>query len=149
MVELPYFTEPGFESQFNTPEGKLASGFYNERTFVLSRNFIKRGLEFLPLNFEEEIKAFYLTGLSDDLPGVLVGVIEQMKALIEESEGSIDINRITEGVGEGEAEDKLVTIKESSILPNQKVLTEGACLTLKRTLSSLIQFSSGSSSQNK
>ncbi|SCV71068.1 BQ2448_3830 [Microbotryum intermedium] len=121
MVENPYYTEPGFEKQVATPEGQAASDLYNERTFVLTRAFVKRAVEYPPLNFEQEVKAYYSEGLGRDVPGALGLIVRQSRALLEES---------------GQFEEEQGS-RESNVVEGLKVLTEGAGLSLKRTLASL------------
>lgn len=83
--------------------------------------FVKRACEFPPLDFEKEVKAFYFDGISKNNLGVLKVVVEEAQALLEESE---------------EKEGR----EESQILVGQSVLTEGACLSLKRIVGSLVDL---------
>lgn len=148
MVEAPYITEvscvylrtrevrhsnqdsfpwkPGFEKSLDTVDGQAASNLYSERTYVLTRMFVKRACEFPPLGFEEEIKAFYFDGLLKNNLGVLKLVIQEAKSLLAESE---EVH--------GKEEE---AIKASKILVGQSVFTEGACLSLKRIVVSLIDI---------
>ncbi|GAA5927706.1 ubiquitin-conjugating enzyme E2 [Sporobolomyces koalae] len=136
MVEDPYFTEPGFEKQMGTPEGTAASELYNERTLVLTRNFVKRACEYPPANFGREIAAYYYTGLPSNppTPGALGGIVEQCRALLEESEKWLAASKLepTEDRNDAQARPP-----PSVIVPSQRVLTEGAGLSLKRTLKAL------------
>ncbi|KAK4055618.1 hypothetical protein OIV83_000164 [Microbotryomycetes sp. JL201] len=124
MTENPYYTEPGFEKQQGTNEGKRASEMYNERTLVLTRAFVQRAIQYPPTGFKEEIEAYYKTGLPET-PGALRGIVEQSKALLEESAAFHE---------QGEDSEKR---PESAVVPGLLVLTQGACLTLKRTVSGL------------
>lgn len=121
--------QPGFEKQQTTTEGQIASELYNERTFVLTRAFVKRACEYPPVGFEDEIKAYYYSGLPTTGPGALVGIVEQAKALLEESERF--------HLEPSEEEDEGKKRVRSVVIPAQNVLTEGAVLSLKRTLSGL------------
>ncbi|KDE07879.1 hypothetical protein MVLG_01972 [Microbotryum lychnidis-dioicae p1A1 Lamole] len=121
MVENPYYTEPGFEKQLSTVEGQAASDLYNERTFVLSRAFVKRAVEYAPMNFEKEVRAYYVDGLEEGVPGALGLIVRQSRALLEESA------KFEEEQGS----------RDSSVVEGLKVLTEGAGLSLKRTLMGL------------
>jgi len=114
-----------------TPEGTSASELYNERTLVLTRTFVKRACEYPPSGFEREINAYYYTGLpsTPPTPGALKEIVEQCRSLLEESE-----KWLAEKEGEGEGE---VKPPQSSVVPSQRVLTEGAGLSLKRTLKGL------------
>lgn len=153
MVEEPYYTEvrslptpphsslthspqPGFEKQQTTTEGQIASELYNERTFVLTRAFVKRACEYPPVGFEDEIKAYYYSGLPTTGPGALAGIVEQAKALLEESERFHLEDKEEEGEEE-EAEAEGRKRVRSVVLPAMNVLTEGAVLSLKRTLKGL------------
>ncbi|KAM0788855.1 hypothetical protein ACM66B_002940 [Microbotryomycetes sp. NB124-2] len=125
MTENPYYTEPGFEKQAGTTEGKRASEMYNERTLVLTRAFVQRAVQFPPSGFKDEIEAYYRTGLPST-PGALRGIVEQSKALLEES------------VAFHEREDGDVGSRpESAVVPGMLVLTQGASLSLKRTVGGL------------
>ncbi|KAI5475908.1 ubiquitin-conjugating enzyme E2 O [Pseudohyphozyma bogoriensis] len=130
MVEQPYYTEPGFEKQSSTIEGQTASDLYNERTFVLTRAFVNRAVEYPPTSFGAEIKAYYFTGLPNTGPGALKGIAEQAKKMLEESEAFHKEKSEEEEEGERKR-------PPSAVLPEMKVLTEGACLSLKRTLKGL------------
>ncbi|GAA5823545.1 hypothetical protein JCM11251_000674 [Rhodosporidiobolus azoricus] len=138
MVEHPYFTEPGFEKQIGTPEGTAASELYNERTLVLTRAFVKRACEYPPSNFGREIAAYYYTGLpGQEGKGALEGIIEQSRKLLDESEkwhAEQDAKEEAEG---GEEEEPDRRPPPSSVVPTQRILTEGAGLSLRRTLKAL------------
>ncbi|GAA5897227.1 hypothetical protein JCM6882_001820 [Rhodosporidiobolus microsporus] len=153
MVEHPYFTEPGFEKQIGTPEGTAASELYNERTLVLTRAFVKRACEFPPSNFAREIAAYYYTGLPGTASsgdgeeqkvegkgkGALEGIIEQSRRLLEESErwhAEQDAKEDEAAEGEGEEEQDRRP-PPSAVVPSQRILTEGAGLSLRRTLKAL------------
>ncbi|KAK4057951.1 hypothetical protein OIO90_001170 [Microbotryomycetes sp. JL221] len=123
-------TEPGFEKQHGTKEGKRASDQYNERTLVLTRMFVQRAVQYPPSGFKDEIQAYYKTGLPSTGPGALRGIVEQCKALIEESAAYYE--RQTD---EDEEDDS--KRPESSVVPGLLVLTLGASLPLKRTLAIL------------
>ncbi|GAA6016084.1 hypothetical protein JCM10207_004437 [Rhodosporidiobolus poonsookiae] len=131
MVEHPYFTEPGFEKQIGTPEGTAASELYNERTLVLTRAFVKRACEYPPSNFAREVAAYYYTGLPGTSAGALEGIIEQSRQLLDESE-----RWVAEKDKEGD-EDEDRRPPPSTVVPTQRVLTEGAGLSLRRTLKGL------------
>ncbi|GAA5970526.1 hypothetical protein JCM11641_007339 [Rhodosporidiobolus odoratus] len=147
MVEQPYFTEPGFEKQLGTPEATAASELYNERTLTLTRAFVKRACEYPPSNFVREIAAYYFNGLPGaEGRGALEGIIEQSRRLLEESEGWLKQQAAeeagAEGEAEGEGEGEEAEQEErkppvSQVVPTQRVLTEGAGLSLRRTLKGL------------
>lgn len=128
------FEQPGFEKQIGTPEVTAASELYNERTLVLTRTFVKRACEYPPSGFEREINAYYYSGLpsTPPTPGALKGIVEQCGNLLEESE-----KWLVEKEGDGEGEGDNVKPPQSLVVPSQRVLTEGAGLSLKRTLKGL------------
>ncbi|GAA5894505.1 hypothetical protein JCM8208_006259 [Rhodotorula glutinis] len=132
MVENPYFTEPGFEKQMGTPEATAASELYNERTLVLTRAFVKRACEYPPSSFAREIAAYFFTGLPGQQGGALAAIIEQSKRLLDESERW----HAREGAdGEGDGDE--AKPPQSAVVPSQRVLTEGAGLSLRRTVKAL------------
>ena len=128
---------------------------YDERTFTLSRAFVKRAVEYPPANFADEVKAYFIDGLPSTGPGALTAIVEQSKALLAESDKywkEVDAGRADEaevgadeeGVGEGEGED--VREKErphSGVVPSLRVLTEGAALSLRRTVAGLEAVAKG------
>lgn len=126
MVEAPYFTEPGFEKH-TSPEALLLSSAYSERTYVLARAFIKRALDYPTTDYRAEIEAYYLTGLSA-LGGVgrLSEIVQQIARLLEES---VEYYKGGEDLPEG----------KSRILEGEKILSEGACLSLRRTHAGLVE----------
>ncbi|GAA5923704.1 hypothetical protein JCM3775_000479 [Rhodotorula graminis] len=131
MVEHPYFTEPGFEKQMGTPEATAASELYNERTLVLTRAYVKRACEYPPSSFAREIAAYFFTGLPGQQGGgALAAIIEQSKQLLDESERWHARN---DGDGDGDE----VKPPQSAVVPSQRVLTEGAGLSLRRTVKAL------------
>ncbi|BGP47280.1 hypothetical protein JCM10450v2_003132 [Rhodotorula kratochvilovae] len=130
MVENPYFTEPGFEKQIGTPEGTAASELYNERTLVLTRAFVKRACEYPPSSFAREIAAYFFTGLPGTSGGALAAIIEQSNGLLAESEA-------WHAAHEGDADGDEVKPPQSAVVPSQRVLTEGAGLSLRRTVKAL------------
>lgn len=121
--------QPGFEKQQGTMEGTAASDLYNERTLVLTRAFVKRACEYPPKDFEAEVRAYYYDGLPTTGPGALAGIVEQAKALLQESEQLHALEKEEE-----EADKRKV---ESRVVEGLMVLTEGASLSLKRTLKGL------------
>ncbi|BGP07228.1 hypothetical protein JCM10049v2_003059 [Rhodotorula toruloides] len=137
MVENPYYTEPGYEKQMGTTDGTAASELYNERTLVLTRAFVKRACEYPPMNFSREIAAYYYNGFpgSEQAGGALQGIIEQSRLLLEESERWHAEQDKREGA-EDAAEDVRQPPK-SGVVPSQRILTEGAGLSLRRTLKAL------------
>ncbi|GAA6031154.1 hypothetical protein JCM8097_004030 [Rhodosporidiobolus ruineniae] len=137
MVEHPYFTEPGFEKQIGTPEGTAASELYNERTLVLTRAFVKRACEFPPSNFAREVAAYYYAGLPGQQGGALEGIIEQSRRLLGESERWFAEQAAKEDEGEGEGEEEERRPPPSQVVPTQRILTEGAGISLRRTLKAL------------
>lgn len=140
-VCLDCIIQPGFEKQATSSEGQTSSSLYSERTYVLTRTFVQRALAYPPLNFEAEIKAYYHTGLPTTGPGVLKAVIDQGKLAIEESERwyAEEAKLLVEGkeVDEGMEEEAVLKREESSVVVGLRVLTEGACLSLRRTLDAL------------
>lgn len=130
----PFSSQPGFEKQQTTPEGQTASDLYNERTFVLTRAFVKRACEYPPTDFGAEIRAYYYTGLPTTGPGALKGVVEQSKLLLEESE-AFHAAEVVGGQQDDNEEER--RRPNSNVLPEMKVLTEGAGLSLKRSLVAL------------
>lgn len=155
MVEEPYYTEvrltlplppcliayrsfvlqPGFDKQSSTIEGRNASDLYNERTFVLTRAFVQRALEYPPSDFQKEIQAYYRNGLPTTGPA-LAGIVEQSRLLLEESVKFHEDHNDGEEGGEGE-EGGGRKGKRSVVIPAQNILTEGAVISLKRTLAAL------------
>ncbi|GAA6046874.1 hypothetical protein JCM3770_005687 [Rhodotorula araucariae] len=130
MVENPYFTEPGFEKQIGTPEGTAASELYNERTLVLTRAFVKRACEYPPTSFSREIAAYFFDGLPGTSGGALAAIIEQSNKLLAESEAWLAAH-------EGDADGDEHKPPQSAVVPSQRVLTEGAGLSLRRTVKAL------------
>lgn len=150
MVEEPYYTEvrptsrlsltttdpgdsqPGFDKQSTTIEGQTASDLYNERTFVLTRAFVKRAIEYPPSGFVAEIKAYYYDGLvsstSSSKIGALGGITAQARLLLEESEAYHAEDEESRSEGKG---------RRSAVIPSMNVLTEGAVLSLRRTTAAL------------
>ena len=119
-------------------EGQTASDLYNERTFVLTRAFVKRACEYPPTDFGTEVRAYYYSGLPTTGPGKLDGIVLQSKALLEEAErfhGAAKEKEKERG-GEGEEEEERRR-PNSEVLGEMKVLTEGAGLSLKRSLAGL------------
>lgn len=122
------------------------SDLYDERTFVLTRQFVKRACEFPPQHFEKEVQAYFLAGLPSTGPGALGPIVEQARALLAESERSSAAE--LEGAGkrkagemeaEADAEEEGEDARErerpmSEVVRSMRVLTEGACLSLRRTL---------------
>ncbi|GAA5892596.1 ubiquitin-conjugating enzyme E2 [Sporobolomyces salmoneus] len=131
MVEDPYFTEPGFEKQMGTAEGTTASELYNERTLVLTRNFVRRACEYPPANFEREIAHYFYSPESN----ALAAIVEQSRALLEESDEwhANSSTSTTEEGGEGEP----TKSPQSKVVSSLRVLTEGGALSLRRTLKAL------------
>jgi len=125
--------QPGFEKQMGTPEATAASELYNERTLVLTRAFVKRACEFPPSSFSREIAAYFFHGLpgQGSAGGALAGIIEQSKRLLDESERW----HAREGADDAEGED--ARPPQSAVVPSQRVLTEGAGLSLRRTVKAL------------
>lgn len=125
------------------------SDLYDERTFTLSRAFVKRACEFPPTNFADEVRAYFIDGLPSTGPGALTAIVEQAKALLSESEkywAEADAERGEEGKEEGEEEEEgkdgedEAREKErphSGVVPSLRVLTEGAALSLRRTVAGL------------
>lgn len=151
MVEEPYYvrssqcfsggsilnsggvqTEPGFEKQKASGEGHVASLIYNERSYVLTRAFVRHACQYPPQGFADEIRAYYFDGLPGT-PGVLQGIIDQAKALLQESEAHQRAATATE-------DDEFAI---SKVIPGQKMLSEGACLSLRRTVAGLESLRSG------
>ncbi|GAA5967360.1 hypothetical protein JCM3765_000500 [Sporobolomyces pararoseus] len=130
MVENPYFTEPGFEKQIGTPEGNTASQLYNERSLVLTRNFIKRGLEFPPSGLEKEINHYYYYYYSEGEPR-LKGIVEQCRELLKESDQYLSAS------SESEEEPGQREREQSKVVTSLKILSEGGALSLRRTLKGL------------
>jgi ubiquitin-conjugating enzyme E2 O len=119
-----------------TTDGTAASELYNERTLVLTRAFVKRACEYPPTNFSREIAAYYYNGLpgSEQAGGALQGIIEQSRLLLEESERWHAEQDKREEAGD-QAEDVRQPPK-SGVVPSQRILTEGAGLSLCVALSS-------------
>lgn len=113
-----------------TTDGTAASELYNERTLVLTRAFVKRACEYPPMNFSREIAAYYYNGFpgSEQAGGALQGIIEQSRLLLEESERWHAEQDKREGAGDA-AEDVRQPPK-SGVVPSQRILTEGAGLSL-------------------
>ncbi|GAA5844140.1 hypothetical protein JCM9279_003744 [Rhodotorula babjevae] len=132
MVENPYFTEPGFEKQIGTPEATAASELYNERTLVLTRAYVKRACEYPPSSFAREIAAYFFHGLPGQQGGALAAIIEQSNRLLHESE-RWHAREDADGEGDGDE----AKPPQSAVVPSQRVLTEGAGLSLRRTVKAL------------
>lgn len=163
MTENPYYTEvspsgrratvvqlmlsasymqPGFEKQMGSTEGQAASDLYNERTFVLTRAFVLRAVTSTPAaDFKDELDAYYRTGLPTTGPGALKSIVEQSRQLLTES---AEYGKREEVEAEAEAEGDKAKRVESQVVPGLTVLTEGAALSLKRTLASLELVVAGS-----
>lgn len=113
-------------------EGQTASDLYNERTFVLTRAFVKRACEYPPSDFGTEVRAYFYSGLPTTGPGALKGVVEQSELLLAESEAF----HAAEPAPSDDADEERRR-PPSNVLPEMKVLTEGAGLSLKRSLAGL------------
>ncbi|GAA6004968.1 hypothetical protein JCM11491_002293 [Sporobolomyces phaffii] len=147
MVEDPYFTEPGFEKQIGTAEGTTASELYNERTLVLTRNFVKRACEYPPANFEREVAHYFYS----DASGALKAIVDQSRALLEESDAwhaatATATATATAQAGANDAdadadadadETAVAKPRQSEVVPSQRVLSEGGAISLRRTLKGL------------
>ena len=111
---------------------------YNERTLVLTRAFVKRACEYPPSNFAREIAAYYYTGLPGSTGGgALKGIIEQSRRLLEESERWHAEHETAAAGAEEEGGVDPTSPPPSSVVPSQRILTEGAGLSLRRTLKAL------------
>ncbi|POY73661.1 hypothetical protein BMF94_3196 [Rhodotorula taiwanensis] len=139
MVEAPYFTEPGFEKHMGTPEATAASELYNERTLVLTRAFVKRACEYPPSNFGREIAAYYYTGLPGASGGALQGIIDQSRRLLQESE-EWHAEQEKKEASDSEGGADTTSPPKSTVVPSQRILTEGAGLSLRRTVKALEQL---------
>ena len=118
---------------------------YDERTFTLSRAFVKRACEYPPSNFADEVKAYFIDGLPSTGPGALLAIVEQSNALLAESDkywAEVDAGKGEEADAEANAEDDDEDAREkerphSGVVPSLRVLTEGAALSLRRTVAGL------------
>ena len=125
-------SQPGFEKQIGTAEATAASELYNERTLVLTRAFVKRACEYPPSSFAREIAAYFFRGLPGQQGGALAAIIEQSNRLLAESEQW----HAREGAdAEGDGDE--AKPPQSAVVPSQRVLTEGAGLSLRRTVKAL------------
>lgn len=131
LVVEPYFTEPAFEKFKTTPEGRLNSRLYSEKSFVLSRGFIRRALEKGLIGLEDEIRFFYLG--SDGYEGRLKRVLERSEELIQQSERLRVKAKEKVGVeAEGMEVDQVKMIDQ----PIER-LSSGGTIVLRRTLTAL------------
>jgi ubiquitin-conjugating enzyme E2 O len=122
---------------------------------VLTRAFVKRAVEYPPSGFEREIDWYYFrsseAGAGGE-KGALEGIVEQGRRLLEESErwlASSTFGSSSAAVAAGEKKEAAVEGEEeeeeeedrrpppSQVVPTQRVLTEGAGLSLRRTLKGL------------
>lgn len=112
----------------SSPRHAPYSDAYNENTFVLSRDFIHRAIDSPPSSFTKEIEAFYLVDNSPAEPGVLKAVIEEVRALVAESEASKSGNT---------SKSASQSRKKSSVVEGLNVLSNPGCASLKTTLGKL------------
>ncbi|RXK38456.1 hypothetical protein M231_04221 [Tremella mesenterica] len=114
LVRHPYHCEPAFAKLEGTREGALNSRLYSEKAYVLSRSFVRAALTSPPTGFEKELKYYYFER------GRLKSVIDHATALMEKST-------------DGEKERKEEMWNDDVI----GGLTQGAIMTLDRTMTSL------------
>lgn len=122
-----------------TPEATAASELYNERTLVLTRAFVKRACEYPPSNFGREIAAYYYTGLPGASGGALQGIIDQSRRLLQESE-EWHAEQEKKEASDSEGGADTTSPPKSTVVPSQRILTEGAGLSLRRTVKALEQL---------
>ncbi|TFL06373.1 hypothetical protein BDV98DRAFT_559298 [Pterulicium gracile] len=79
LVKEPWFCEPAYEKFRGTEDGIVNSRLYNERAYILSRNFIKHALEVSIGGFHDELQSFYFER------GTLAKVVTAARDLIERS----------------------------------------------------------------
>lgn len=103
------------------------SDAYDENTFVLTRAFVKRACANPHPHLTRELEAFYFDGLGPAGVPALKTVIEQVRALVAESERQAG-RAVAVGVG------GVPLSARSAVVPELMVLTAGAAATLRGTL---------------
>ncbi|KAK7694785.1 hypothetical protein QCA50_001973 [Cerrena zonata] len=121
LVSSRWYCEPAYEKLRGTEEGAVNSRLYNEKAYVLSRNFVRRALE-IPLGgLETEVDWFYYKN------GKLRKVLKDAKTLIVKSrastvESEADSDRaIPRLTGGGIIALERTLIKLQSLLDNHQV----------------------------
>lgn len=76
LVSQPYYTEPGYESQRETEQGRVNSKNYSEAAYVLARRFVLHALNKPVKGFEKELQSVYFD------QGRFKSVIDQGSALL-------------------------------------------------------------------
>ncbi|KAG8528240.1 uncharacterized protein KY384_007157 [Bacidia gigantensis] len=60
LVREPYYNEAGYEALVNTPDSRLPSALYNEKAYVMSKNFVKVALMTPPSGLEAVVQWLYV-----------------------------------------------------------------------------------------
>lgn len=80
LVSEPYFTEPGFERQSETEQGRLNSRHYSERAYVLARRAVLHAVQWPILGLEHEMQKIYMG------EGRLQSIIDKASIIVDAAE---------------------------------------------------------------
>ena len=106
------------------------SDIYDENTFTLTRDFIRRACEHPSCTFATEIHHFYLSDSPSSGAGVLKAVLEQSRGMVAESEQHLAGGGGTNGAT-GQA------MSPSEVVAGLKVLSPAACALLRTKIGEL------------
>jgi ubiquitin-conjugating enzyme E2 O len=89
LVKEPYYNEAGYDVHRATPETKLSSALYTERSYFRSRAFIVHALTEDVAPFTEELMYLYRSS-ADGAPNLLGKAIEAAREVLERSSDQED-----------------------------------------------------------
>ena len=88
LVKDPYFNETGFEEYTHLEELQANAAMYAEKAFVLTRDFIRHGIESPPIGLEDVIRSVYV-----ERTGLLKDIICKCQHLLEDSNESKSLSK--------------------------------------------------------